>query len=93
MQREISFDKLEQFVAQVKGRGIDKLAFAEVREKRALQVEESLLQVVDVVKTDILAYKDSTIYKCRIEGTDPDSLFVALTGQGFEIVRRSRNIT
>jgi hypothetical protein len=93
MQREISFDKLEHFIAGMKERGIGKLAFAEVREKRAMQVEESLLQVVDVMKTDILAYRDSTIYKCRIEGTDPDALFDTLSKQGFEIVRRSRNIT
>ncbi|TAL39274.1 MAG: hypothetical protein EPN93_02135 [Spirochaetes bacterium] len=93
MQREITFDRLEQFVAQIQTLGITSLAFAETREKRAVQVEPSLLKVIDIVKTDILAYKDSTIYKCSIEETSPDDLFEDLAARGFTIKRRSRNIT
>lgn len=93
MQREIIFDKLEQFTGEMKRLNIKKLAFAEINEKRAIEVEPGKVQVVDVRILDILAYKDSTVYKCKIKDEDFDSIHEILLDEGFDIVRRNRNIT
>ncbi len=93
MQREIFFDYLEHFVSELRNLDIRKIALTEVNEKRAVQVEPDLIQVVDIVIVEILAYRDSTIYKCRLQDTDPDDVHSKLTDLGFEIIRRNRNIT
>jgi hypothetical protein len=93
MQREIIFDKLEQFTGEIKRLKIKKLAFAEINEKRAVEVEPGKVQVVDVSILEILAYKDATVYKCKIRDADFDSIHEILLDEGFDIVRRSRNIT
>ncbi len=93
MQREVRFDKLEHFIDEMKRLGITKIAFAEINEKRAVQVDAEKLEVADVVQLEILAYKDSTIYKFQMKDADFEYLYDRLTEDGFEIVRRSRNIT
>jgi hypothetical protein len=92
-QREIEFDRLEHFVDELGKLGVRKIAFTEVQEKRALQVRPDTLQVTDVALLEILAYRESTIYKVRITDADFDSIHDMLLQKGFEIVRRSRNIT
>jgi len=93
MQREITFDRVEDLIADLTSRGISRVAFSVVREKRPRQVGENLLQLEDLVRVDILAYRDSTIYKCVLEGVDVDRLEESFTSRGFGVTRRSRNIT
>ncbi|HSV97157.1 MAG TPA: hypothetical protein VLM75_09505 [Spirochaetota bacterium] len=93
MQREICYDKLEHFLENIKLLGITKLAFAETREKRPMQVGPELLQVVDIALLEILAYNRPTIYKCKLFDADFDGIHDRLVAEGFEIARRSRNIT
>lgn len=93
MQREICYDRLEHFLEDIKRLGITKLAFAETREKRPIQVGPGLLQVVDISRLEILAYSRPTIYKFKIADADFDHIHDRLIADGFEITRRSRNIT
>ena len=93
MQREILYDTLDAFTAALRGCGVTKIAFSETGEKRAEQVEPGKLQVVSVNRVELLAYRDSTIHKCVIKDGDRDALYDSLTAGGFEVTRRSRNIT
>jgi hypothetical protein len=93
MQREIVFAKLNDFTEELKNLNITRIAFTEIEEKRAEQVESNLLQVVDIIKLELLAYKDSTIYKCVLNDIDFEEIHHFLESTGFEITRRSRNIT
>lgn len=93
MQREIKFDRVEDLIAELNARGITKVAFSLVNEKRPRQVSENMLQVGSTVKLEILAYRDSTIFKCTLEQVDIDLVLDKFTALGFEITRRSRNIT
>lgn len=90
---EIVIEKLNDFTEQLKRLNITKIAFTEINEKRAEQVESNLLQVVDIIKLELLAYKDSTIYKCPLKDIDFEEINHMLESAGFEVTRRSRNIT
>lgn len=93
MQREMKFDRPEDLIAELEARGIVKVAFSVVKEKRPRQVDDAMLQLEDTVILDILAYRDSTIFKCVLERIDIDRMQELFTSRGFEVTRRSRNIT
>ncbi|MBN2077375.1 MAG: hypothetical protein JW838_00320 [Spirochaetes bacterium] len=93
MQREISYDTLESFIAGLRDSRIEKIAFGETNEKRPEQVEPGLLRLVDVERVELVAYRDSVIHKCVLNDVDRDGLYRRLAGEGFEVTRRSRNIT
>lgn len=93
MQREIKFDSIKEFIHTLHAGSITKAAFTHINEKRAVEIQPGTLQVVDVVTAEILAYKDATIYKCKIENADLDNLYAMLEDEGFELTKRSRNIT
>ena len=93
MQRDILYDSLDAFITGMRGCGITKIAFSETGEKRAEEVEPGKLQVVDVNRVELLAYRDSTIHKCVIKDADREALFDRLVAGGFDVTRRSRNIT
>ncbi len=93
MQREISYDALESFIAGLRDSGIEKIAFGETSEKRPEQAEPGMLRLVDVERVELVAYRDSVIHKCVLNDVDRDGLFRRLTGEGFDVTRRSRNIT
>ncbi|MBN2159220.1 MAG: hypothetical protein JW807_07480 [Spirochaetes bacterium] len=93
MQREIIYDTLETFLGALRENSISKIAFGETSEKRALEVEPGKLQIVHVERVDLLGYRDSAIYKCVLKDVDRDALADRLTAEGFEVTRRSRNIT
>ncbi len=92
MQREITFDRVEDLLTHLSDRGITRVVFSVVNEKRPRQAEENLLLLEDTVRVDILAYQDSTIFKCVLAGADIDLLEKSFTSRGFEVTRRSRNI-
>jgi len=93
MQREIIYDTLESFLESLRNHSIRKISFSETSEKRAEQVEPGKLQVVHVERVDLIGYKDSVLYKCQLSNVDLDSLFDQLSAEGFDVTRRSRNIT
>jgi hypothetical protein len=93
MQREILYDSVDTFINGLRGCGITKIAFSETFEKRAEQVEPGRLEVVSVNRVELLAYRDSAIHKCVLKDQDRDALYDRLTGEGFEVTRRNRNIT
>ena len=93
MQREVMYDTLEAFLNGLKDHAIQKISFSETSEKRAEQVQPGTLHVVHVDKVELIAYKDSVIYKCTQKNIDRDALYDRLTAEGFDVTRRSRNIT
>jgi hypothetical protein len=93
MQKEIRFDRVHEFINELQSQGITRVAFSEINEKRPRQIEENILRVEDIVRVDILAYKNSTIFKCVLEGVNLDALRREFESQGFEVTRRNRNIT
>ncbi|HDP81200.1 MAG TPA: hypothetical protein ENN21_10210, partial [Spirochaetes bacterium] len=72
MQREITFDHLDQFMSELERLGIKKIAFTEVDEKRAIETEPGTLQVMDLALLELLAYRDSIIYKYSEKNADFD---------------------
>jgi hypothetical protein len=93
MQREIIYDTLEAFLSGLKDHAIQKISFSETSEKRAVQVQPGALHVVHVDQVELIAYKKSVIYKCAQKNIDRDALYDRLTAEGFDVTRRSRNIT
>ncbi len=93
MQREILYDTLESFLEALKGHSIRKISFSETNEKRAEQVEPGKLQVVHIDRVELIGYRDAVIYKCALKGVDREELYDRLTAEGYEVTRRSRNIT
>ncbi|HQL44949.1 MAG TPA: hypothetical protein PL073_13780 [Spirochaetota bacterium] len=92
MQREILFDSIHEFINTLRTNDITKVAFTQINEKRAREVAPGTLQVVDVAIAEILAYKDATIYKYKRDNADLPQLYAILQSQGFELIKRSRNI-
>ncbi len=93
MQREITVDSIEQFVSLLSENDISKIAFAETNEKRSVQVDPDHVRVVHVVKVDLLAYRDSVLYKCVVEDADLETINEYLVSKGFDVSRKNRNIT
>ncbi len=93
MQREITVDSLEQFVSLLMENEISKVAMAEVKEKRSVQVDPDHVQVVQVSKVDLLAYRDSVLYKCVINNPDTGAVSELLRTNGLDVTRSNRNIT
>jgi hypothetical protein len=46
-----------------------------------------------VDRVELIAYKNSVIYKCAQKDIDRDALYDRLTAEGFDVTRRNRNIT
>lgn len=93
MQREVVYDTLDSFLDALKGFAIRKISFSEVSEKRAEQVEPGKLQIRHVSRVELIGYKNSVIYKCILSNVDHEALYDRLTAGGFDVTRRSRNIT
>ncbi len=93
MATEEKFNTLDEFMAAIKKLNLNKVAFSEVKERRAEQTREDLLEVVVVREVDILTYKDSVIYKFSDKGDHIETLFETLVENGFDVKRISKNIT
>jgi len=93
MQREIRYDNLAGMMAELSARGITKVVLAGTREKRLRRVEKELHSIENVRSVEVLAYHDSTIYKCLVEDGDLDSLRELFEANGFSATFRNRNIT
>jgi hypothetical protein len=93
MSSEKIFTTLEEFMDEMKKLNICKVAFSEVKERRAEQTKADLLEVVVVREVDVLSYKDSVIYKFSDKGEHLEALYQILIEQGFEVKRINKNIT
>lgn len=93
MSSEEKFSTLDEFMDAMKKLNLNKVAFSEVKERRAEQTKADLLEVVVVRKVEILSYKDSVIYKFSDQGDHMETLFEKLIDNGFEVKRISKNIT
>jgi hypothetical protein len=98
MKNEKLFSSLQAFMFELKKSNIDKIVFAETDEKRAVQKEEKLVEVVRYRELNLLAYRDAVIYKCVFNERDllnrnTDDIYQELCNNGFGVTRRNRNIT
>ncbi len=93
MTDEIKFNTIDELIAELKKMNISKVAFSEVKERRAEQTKDDLLEVVVVRKVDILSYRDSVIYKFSYAGEEVDAYYSILVENGFEVKRINKNIT
>ena len=91
--REVVFANVDAFIAGMKDLGIGKIAFSETLENRPERNGESMIRVAMVNLVELIAYRDSVLYKCPLRDIDHDSLYGMLVSAGFEVTRRSRNIT
>ena len=92
------FTSLDEFMAEAKKTGIEKLVFAEVNEKRAIQKDSGTVGVVHYVVVEVIGYKKPVIYKYCIDGSGldaegTDGLYNKIIANGFDVTRKSRNIT
>lgn len=93
MSQEEKFATIDEFMEALKKLNINRVAFSEVKERRAEQTREDLLEVIVVKEVDILSYKDSIIYKFSDKGEHLETLYETLIDHGFEVKRINKNIT
>lgn len=93
MSDEIKFNTIEEFMSELKKLNISKVAFSEVKERRAEQTKDDMLEVVVVRKVDILSYKKPVVYKFSYAGEDVEAYYTILAENGFDIKRINKNIT
>lgn len=93
MEREIKMDGIDRFMAEMKRLGIEKIAFCETDERRAVQEEPGKLSVLPVVRLELLAYRDAMLYKCVSDNVNLDEIYDLLVSRGFDVTRSTRNIT
>ncbi len=93
MGSELILDTIDDFIKTVSEKGIHRIAFAEADEKRPIETGQGKLEVVPFRKLELLAYRGSTLYKCVLEGANHESVYEMLVRSGFDVTRRSRNIT
>ncbi|HRS63560.1 MAG TPA: hypothetical protein P5554_10265 [Spirochaetota bacterium] len=87
------FSNLDDFIAEMKNLNIDKIAFAEINERRPMETAKDFIEVVIVREVTLKAYKDSVIYKYHQKCDNLEEIHDFLLSEGFEIKRLNRNIT
>jgi len=92
MAKEIVFENLAHFIETLKREQLHKLIFAQTDEKRSMNINQNEVQVLHVKKAEIIAYKDSTIYKFIAHDATYDSAETELAQAGFTVHKRDRNI-
>jgi hypothetical protein len=81
MEGEILYNGLEEYIDELKKLGINRIAMAETRERRPVYMDgdgEGKLGTIDVVvvkRSELLAYRESRIYKCVVNDVEPDEVF------------------
>ena len=98
MAGETIYTDLDECIRALKEMGITRIALAEIRERRPQFVESKepdtmgVLDVIVVKRAEVLAYRESHIYKCVVDNVEPEEVYNRLTAEGFEVKRRSRNM-
>lgn len=91
--REVVFENLETFISGMREMGIGAISFSATLEMRPVQISDTALQVENVNRVELIAYRDSVIYKCLLRDIEHGPLYEKLVSEGFAVTRRSRNIT
>ncbi len=87
------YDNIDEFIGVLLEKGIGKVAFTRIDEKRAVVTGGGMIEVIPCKKLEVLAYKNSVIYGYVDEGdVDFDEVFRRIKERGIEPVKRSRNI-
>jgi len=92
MDNEVIYNSLEEFIDSLKRLSLNKIAFSEVHERRAVQTREDFIEVIVVRKVTILSYKKPIVHKFSAEGDIVASIYQTLVDGGFEIKRINKNI-
>ena len=97
MDNEIIYNSLDEFIDSLKKLGINKIAFSEVNERRAVQTREDFIEVIVVREVTVLSYKDSIVHKYRAVETQCvesllESIYQTLLDKGFDVKRINKNI-
>ncbi|MCL1864662.1 MAG: hypothetical protein FWF73_02495 [Spirochaetes bacterium] len=92
MDNEVIYNSLEEFMDALKKMGINKVAFSEVNERRAVQTREDFIEVIVVREVTVLSYKDSVVHKFSAKGDIVGSIYQTLLDNGFDIKRINKNI-
>lgn len=93
MAKEIVFESLVNFIETLKREQLQRLIFTMIDEKRSSHdITRDEVLVHHVKKAEILAYKESTIFKFIAFDSLCDRAEVELTEAGFELNKRDRNI-
>ncbi len=93
MSEEQIFTSEEEFILKLKELGIQKIAFSEINERRAMQTTGDQIEVLVFRKVDLLSYRDSIIYKYTAVAEDLNPIYERLVNEGFEVKRINKNIT
>ncbi len=86
-------NNIDDYIHEVKKVNIDHVIVATTDEKRSCQIDTDNVQVIDVYKLELLAYKNSIIYKCMISDMSEDEVNSTLHAAGLSTDKRDRNIT
>ncbi len=93
MKPDLKFSNIEDFINALKEHGIHKAAFTLIDEKRAFEKAEREIEVLPLKRLEVLAYKDAVIFRYIQEGdVSFEKAYERLEREGFELVKRSRNI-
>lgn len=88
-----NFYNIEEFIKTLIIQGVNRVAFTQIDERRAVEKAKGEIQVIPYRKLEVLAYKDSRIYSYVEEGdVDFKRAFEKIAERGIEPVKRSRNI-
>jgi len=88
----VIYNSLEEFMDALKKLNINKVAFSEVNERRAVQTREDFIEVIVVREVTVLTYKDAVIHKYNAKGDIVESIYQTLSDNGFNIKRINKNI-
>jgi len=89
---EVIYNSLEEFIDSLKRLSLNKVAFSEVHERRAVQTREDFIEVIVVREVSILSYKDSVVHKFSAKGDIVESIYQTLIDSGFNVKRINKNI-
>ena len=92
MDNEVIYNSLEEFIDSLKSLNLNKVAFSEVHERRAVQTREDFIEVIVVREVNILSYKDSVVHKFSAKGDIVESIYQTLIDGGFDVKRINKNI-
>jgi hypothetical protein len=92
MDNEVVYSSIEEFIDTLKKLGINKIAFSEVNERRAVQTREDFVEVIVVREVNILSYKNSIVHKFSAKGDIVETIYQTLVDSGFDVKRINKNI-
>lgn len=93
MNNYIIKENLNEFISELLQNKIHTVIIAETDEKRSVQIDNDNVEVVNVYKLELIAYKQPNIFKCTITNRSLKELSSILEDKGLAVNHTSRNIT